>query len=143
MVLVGLPSCGKTPPLQQAIAPLLRLDGEFDRIYCQQLEAYRKQKRISAKQREKHSLPEEMKMPQRKYHVVVDSTVEALIVALRDNPRGVLIYKNELDCLLSNFKRYNGSVAGYFLSLSSGIPFKYSRKWLKTIIFFSSREGTF
>ena len=128
MVLVGSPSCGKTPPLQQAVAPLLKLDGEYDMIYCKEMETYRQWERMSAKQREKHSLPEAMKMPQRKCHVVVDSTVEALIGALRDNPRGVLIYKDEIDSLLSNFNRYNGSDEGYFLSLFSGTPFKYSRK---------------
>ena len=128
MVLVGSPSCGKTPPLQQAVAPLLKLDGEYDMIYCKEMETYRQWERMSAKQREKHSLPEEMKMPQRKCHVVVDSTVEALIGALRDNPRGVLIYKDEIDSLLSNFNRYNGSDESYFLSLFSGTPFKYSRK---------------
>lgn len=128
MVLVGSPSCGKTPPLQQAVAPLLKLDGEYDMVYCKEMETYRRWERMSAKQREKHSFPEEMKMPQRKCHVVVDSTVEALIGALRDNPRGVLIYKDEIDSLLSNFNRYNGSDEGYFLSLFSGTPFKYSRK---------------
>lgn len=128
MVLVGSPSCGKTPPLQQAVTPLLKLDGEYDMIYCKEMETYRQWERMSAKQREKHSLPEEMKMPQRKCHVVVDSTVEALIGALRDNPRGVLIYKDEIDSLLSNFNRYNGSDESYFLSLFSGTPFKYSRK---------------
>ena len=128
MVLVGSPSCGKTPPLQQAVAPLLKLDGEYDMIYCKEMETYRRWERMSAKQRERHSLPEEMEMPQRKCHVVVDSTVEALIGALRDNPRGVLIYKDEIDSLLSNFNRYNGSDEGYFLSLFSGTPFKYSRK---------------
>lgn len=128
MVLVGSPSCGKTPPLQQAVAPLLKLDGEYDMIYCKEMETYRRWERMSAKQREKHSLPEEMEMPQRKCHVVVDSTVEALIGALRDNPRGVLIYKDEIDSLLSNFNRYNSSDEGYFLSLFSGTPFKYSRK---------------
>lgn len=128
VVLVGSPSCGKTPPLQQAVTPLLKLDGEYDMIYCKEMETYRQWERMSAKQREKHSLPEAMKMPQRKCHVVVDSTVEALIGALRDNPRGVLIYKDEIDSLLSNFNRYNGSDEGYFLSLFSGTPFKYSRK---------------
>ncbi len=81
MVLVGSPSCGKTSPLQQAVAPLLKLDGEYDMIYCKEMETYRRWERMSAKQRERHSLPEEMKMPQRKCHVVVDSTVEALISA--------------------------------------------------------------
>lgn len=138
MVLVGSPSCGKTPPLQQAVAPLLKLDGEYDRVYCKEMEAYRRWERMSAKQREKHSLPEEMKMPQRKCHVVVDSTVEAMIAAMRDNPRGVLIYKDEIDSLLSNFNRYNGSDESYFLSLFSGTPFKYSRKSNNEHIFLSN-----
>lgn len=128
IVLVGSPSCGKTPPLQQAVAPLLKIDGEYDRIYCKEMEAYRKWERMSAKQREKHSLPEEMEIPKRKCHVVVDSTIEALIGALRDNQRGVLIYKDEIDSLLSNFNRYNGSDEAYFLSLFNGTAFKYSRK---------------
>ncbi len=69
-----------------------------------------------------------MEMPKRKCHVVVDSTIEALIGALRDNQRGVLIYKDEIDSLLSNFNRYNGSDEAYFLSLFNGTAFKYSRK---------------
>lgn len=138
MVLVGSPSCGKTPPLQQAVAPLLKLDGKYDSVYCKEMEAYRRWERMSAKQREKHSLPEDMKMPQRKCHVVVDSTVEAMIAAMRDNPRGVLIYKDEIDSLLSNFNRYNGSDESYFLSLFSGTPFKYSRKSNNEHIFLSN-----
>lgn len=138
MVLVGSPSCGKTPPLQQAVAPLLKIDGEYDRTYCKEMEAYRKWERISPKQREKNSLPEEMALPKRKCHVVVDSTMEALIGALRDNLRGVLIYKDEIDSLLSNFNRYNGSDEGFFLSLFSGTPFKYSRKSTNEHIFLPS-----
>ena len=137
MVLVGSPSCGKTPPLQQAVAPLLKIDSEYDRIYCKEMDAYRKWERMSVKQREKNSLPEEMVMPVRKCHVVVDSTLEALIGALRDNPRGILTYKDEIDTLLSNFNRYNGSDEGYFLSLFSGTPFKYSRKSNNEHIFLS------
>lgn len=69
-----------------------------------------------------------MEMPQRKCHVVVNSTIEALVSALRDNPRGVLIYNDEIDSLFSNFNRYSGSDESYFLSLFSGTPFKYTRK---------------
>ena len=56
-------------------------------------------------------------------------------VALRDNPRGVLIYNDEIDSLLSNFNRYNGSDESYFLSLFSGTPFKYTRKSNNEYIF--------
>lgn len=122
VVLVGPPSCGKTPPLRQAVAPLLNLDEDSDRIYAQEIRQYRKWEKLTAKQRKQQSLPEEMELPQRKCHVVVNSTIEALVSALRDNPRGVLIYNDEIDSLLSNFNRYNGSDESYFLSLFSGTP---------------------
>ena len=137
MVLVGPPSCGKTPPLRQAIAPLLRLDESYDRVYAKEIRQYRKWERLTAKQRKQQSMPEEMEMPQRKCHVVVNSTIEALISAMRDNPRGVLIYNDEIDSLLSNFNRYNGSDESYFLSLFSGTPFKYTRKSNNEYIFLS------
>lgn len=122
VVLVGPPSCGKTPPLRQAVAPLLKLDEASDRIYAQEIRQYRTWEKLTAKQRKQQSLPEEMEMPQRKCHVVVNSTIEALVSALRDNPRGVLIYNDEIDSLLSNFNRYSGSDESYFLSLFSVLP---------------------
>ena len=137
MVLVGPPSCGKTPPLRQAITPLLKLDESYDRVYTKEIRQYRKWERLTAKQRKQQSMPEEMEMPQRKCHVVVNSTIEALISAMRDNPRGVLIYNDEIDSLLSNFNRYNGSDESYFLSLFSGTPFKYTRKSNNEYIFLS------
>ena len=51
IVLVGPPSCGKTPPLRQAVSPLLRLDEEYDRVYANEMKEYRKWERLSAKQR--------------------------------------------------------------------------------------------
>ena len=94
-----------------------------------------KWEKLTAKQHKQQSLPEEMEMPQRKCHVVVNSTIEALVSALRDNSRGVLIYNDEIDSLLSNFNRYNGSDESYFLSLFSGTPFKYTRKSNNEYIF--------
>lgn len=51
VVLVGPPSCGKTPPLRQAVAPLLKLDEASDHIYAQEIRQYRKWERLTAKQR--------------------------------------------------------------------------------------------
>ncbi len=76
-----------------------------------------------------------MELPQRKCHVVVKTTFEALVSALRDNHRGVLIYNDEIDSLLSYFNRYSGSDEIYFLSLFSGTPFKYTRKSNNEYIF--------
>lgn len=121
--------------MRQEVAPLLKLDEDSDRIYAQEIRQYRKWERLTAKQRKQQSLPEEMELPQRKCHVVVNSTIEALVSALRDNPRGVLIYNDEIDSLLSNFNRYNGSDESYFLSLFSGTPFKYTRKSNNEYIF--------
>ena len=135
IVLVGPPCCGKTPPLRQAITPLLKFDEEYDSVYDKEIKEYRKWERFTPKQRKTQSLPEEMEPPKHKCHVVVNSTIEALITAMRDNPHGVLIYNDEIDSLLSNFNRYNGSDESYFLSLFSGTPFKYSRKSNNEYIF--------
>lgn len=115
----------------------MKLDEEYDRIYVREMKEYRKWERLTPKQRKQQSLPDEMPIPLRKSHVVVNSTIEALISAMRDNPRGVLIYNDEIDSLLSNFNRYNGSDESYFLSLFSGTPFKYTRKSNNEYIFLS------
>ena len=62
MVLVGPPSCGKTPPLRQAISPLLKLDESYDRVYAKEIRQYRKWERLTARQRKQQSMPEEMEM---------------------------------------------------------------------------------
>ena len=121
--------------MRQAIAPLLKFDEEYDSVYDKEIKEYRKWERFTPKQRKTQSLPEEMEPPKHKCHVVVNSTIEALITAMRDNPHGVLIYNDEIDSLLSNFNRYNGSDESYFLSLFSGTPFKYSRKSNNEYIF--------
>lgn len=92
------------------------------------MKEYHLWERMTPRQREKSGQPDNMEIPKRRCHVVVDATIEALIMALRDNPHGVLMYKDEIDSLLSNFNRYNGSDESYFLSLFSGTAFKYSRK---------------
>lgn len=128
VALVGYPSCGKTPPLRLALSPLLNLDHEYDREYCNQLKAYKQWESKSPKERVALSLPEEMERPRRRCHIVVDATIEALIGAMRDNPQGVILYSDELESLFANFNRYSSSDESYFLSAFSGTPFKYIRK---------------
>lgn len=129
MVLVGPPSCGKTPPLKLSLAPLFRLEDEYDRDYGEVMKRYQQWELKSPKERTALGLPEEMEHPKRKCHVVVNTTIEALIGAMRDNPQGVILYNDEIDSLLSNFNRYsNGSDEGYFLSAFSGTTIKYTRK---------------
>lgn len=129
MVLIGPPSCGKTPPLKLSLAPLFRLEDEYDKEYNEVMRKYRQWESKSPKERVTLGLPEEMERPKRKCHVVVNTTIEALICAMSDNPQGVILYNDEIDSLLSNFNRYsNGSDEGYFLSAFSGTTIKYTRK---------------
>lgn len=128
VVLVGPPSCGKTPPLKLSLSPLFKLDEEHDKEYCERMKSFQQWESKTPKERTAQGLPEDMERPKRRCHVVVNTTIEALIGAMRDNPQGVILYSDEIDSLLSNFNRYNGSDESYFLSAFSGTPLKYTRK---------------
>lgn len=139
VVLIGSPSCGKTPPLKLSLSPLFKLDEEYDMEYSKRLKSFQQWESRSPKERTTQGVAEEMERPKRKCHVVVNTTIEALIGAMRDNPQGVILYSDEIDSLLSNFNRYSsGSDEGYFLSAFSGTPFKYTRKSNDEHIFLSN-----
>lgn len=138
VVLVGPPSCGKTPPLKLSLSPLFKLDEEHDKEYCEHMKSFQQWESKTPKERTVQGLPEDMERPKRRCHVVVNTTIEALIGAMRDNPQGVILYSDEIDSLLSNFNRYNGSDESYFLSAFSGTPFKYTRKSNDEHIFLSN-----
>lgn len=104
----------KTAPLRQALRPLYsrqkRLLKEFDKayekfqkdyeVYVRDLAAFKKSKDPS---KEPPKQPEE---PACGRVVVDDTTIEALGKRLRDNPRGILVAKDELSTWFSSFHRY-------------------------------------
>ncbi len=104
----------KTAPLRQALRPIYsrqkRLLKDFDKafekfqkdyeVYIRDLADFKKSKDPS---KEPPKPPEE---PACGRVVVDDTTIEALGKRLRDNPRGILLAKDELSTWFSSFARY-------------------------------------
>ena len=129
IVLVGPASCGKTPPLRQAIAPLQRIDSANDIDYNARIKDYDRAMGISREERLSHGYEEFPEKPQHKCTVVINTTIESLFSILDQNRRGVLMFVDELDSLIANFSRYNrGSDEAYWLELFNGSQIKYMRK---------------
>lgn len=129
MVLVGPPSCGKTPPLDIALKPLRKHDIHLDAEFNKAMAEYRKAKEMKKDEREGQSADD---MPIRPIHhqkLVMNTTIESLILTLDGNRRGVLLCSDELDSLIGNFGRYSkGNDEPYWLQLFNGVQLKYERK---------------
>lgn len=118
---VGRPGELKTPALEEALRPLKRLVKEAEEQYQKGLEAFEAkvvleklqfegakkayQNAMAAKQQdpariaeleEKIQSPPDDTPPVRKRYVVNDSTIEKLLEILRENPNGVLLFRDEL-----------------------------------------------
>ncbi|MBV8773127.1 MAG: DUF3987 domain-containing protein [Deltaproteobacteria bacterium] len=136
--IVGRPGTMKSPALQQALAPLHRLDAEARKEneaaaqrYAVEIEAYKLRKEDSAKKARTElkggrdiaglldiAAPEE---PKAKRYVANDASYESLGVILADNPPGVLGFRDELISLLKPLDREEFAAArGFFLSAWNG-----------------------
>ena len=121
MVLVGPPSCGKTPPLKLAVKPFHLYDGELERTYRLEKERYDRAMELPRDEREASGLDADPIRPVCRSVLTINSTIEALYDVLNQNRRGVLMPVDELDSFLSNTSRYNrGNDDAYWLQLFNG-----------------------
>lgn len=128
MVIIGPPSCGKTPPLRQVEKPLQELDMESDEAYRRARDEYDRISNMTTQEREQQHL-ELPKPPHHQELLVINTTIEQLFGILSHNPHGVLMFVNELNALVSNMNRYGkGSDEAYWLEFFDGNQVKYERK---------------
>lgn len=107
-LVIGNPGTKKSPAVTQAIAPLLRLEEQAFEKYKRDLAAYKAQKVAHERQSaamqgnvdEPPALPKEPQKPTLKRYLVNDATAEKLIELLRDNPAGLLLYRDEMQGFL-------------------------------------------
>lgn len=86
----------KTPAMKAAMSPFRTIAGEHFR---------------AAQQENKGRKPDEQVKPDRRF--IDDSTPEALLALLAENPRGLLAHRDELSEMLANFGRFkSGKHAG-------------------------------
>jgi hypothetical protein len=120
-MIVGPPSCKKSPALKAAMRPLRKLDVELanesnSAIAAHQvdLEVHKIARRdaVKAKARgEDVTVPHEPARPALRRITVEDTTVEAMSEILKDNPRGILVHADELAGWIGSMDAYrNGAI---------------------------------
>jgi 5S rRNA maturation endonuclease (ribonuclease M5) len=126
-ILVGESGTQKSPPFRMATAPLKdrqQRDADFfmsaNVQYQADLKAYKCEHRAWERKGEGDE-PEEPRKPIRRRCLVQDATIEALAPILNENPRGVLLARDELSGWLAGFDKYSSKS-----SASSEVP-----KWLE------------
>ncbi len=119
-ILVGDPGSGKSPALDAAIDPLLRIDEERIRVYCRAMEEYKR--KLAQKDCD---VPER---PRLQSLVLSDFTPEKLLCDLGDNSHCILLYVDELLGMFKSADRYNrGQLFEQLLTIWSGKTTKVSR----------------
>jgi hypothetical protein len=109
---IGGPSAGKTPSLESMIKVTSTIERDD-----------------AAAWRAAHLNDEEP--PPRPRIMMMDSTTEELVRRLADNPRGLMLVRDELSGWLSSFDRYRsngkGSDRAFYLQCWNGGPYTYDR----------------
>lgn len=124
LALVGRPGANKTHPLTMMLRPLTVRDRESARRYESDLREYERAVK-QARKEEGHEAPHE---PECDQHLVSDTTPEALMEALKRNPRGVGLHRDELAGWVEDFGRYSkGGDVEKFLSMWSAQPVRVNR----------------
>jgi len=126
-VIIGESGTQKSPPFRMATEPLRRLQGDQAKRFQSEQANYSDELRLYKRDLKKWERsnegekPEAPVRPVRERCIVSDCTIEALAGVLCDNPRGVLLARDELSAWLAGFDKYSGKSAA-----SSEVP-----KWLE------------
>jgi hypothetical protein len=114
-VIVGEPGSLKSPSLNFALAPALKREGQAVTAFERAMRKYQsdlKEHLASARnpsrrgREEGRHVPVEPTPPTLERLVASDTTVEALADLLHDNPRGLLLFRDELSGWLASFDQY-------------------------------------
>ena len=130
VALIGKPSSGKSPALDQVAALLTRLEAELNQDFPERRrEALRASKEYTEKMRlydkevqdavSKGAMPplpplgdEDAKPPQRRRIYSTESTTEKAARLAEANPRGLLLQRDELAGWIASMDRYSGGAGG-------------------------------
>lgn len=137
--IVGTSGTLKSPALDKALAPVRERQREAFRTYKEAKKRYHDEKlnyerylRAWKKNPDMYAMvPGEPEVPVAERYVCDDTTVEALAVLLRDQPRGVLLVRDELAGWFACFDRYvqgGGGDVAKWLEMFGGRPLTVDRK---------------
>ena len=126
MILVGRPGMGKTPPLDFAFRPIRKHDAKVIKQFKSEMEQYNNIiESNKGKKEDCAPLPEK---PILRRTVISDFTPEALMRALDDNQRGIVVYVDEIMGMFNAVNQYSkGQLIEQLLTAFSGKPLDISR----------------
>jgi hypothetical protein len=130
LAIVARPGSKKSPAASCVLAPIRRAQKRLRREYETAMEQYKTalgewKKRAEEAAAADQPLPEKPSEPIERQLEVGDATREALCGLLRENPRGLLVFRDELTGWaksLNQYKAGKGDDKQFWLSLWSGEP---------------------
>jgi hypothetical protein len=147
---VGLPSSGKTPAISGALDLLYDLETKINPDFDQKMQDYEHLKSIAKEYRKDHekqiatavkggkkTLPAQLpplaiepEMPIKNRLIINDATVEIIAPLLSKNPKGIVLFRDELAGWLNSMNQYKGGGGAdraFYLESYNGKPYKVDR----------------
>ena len=126
MILIGRPGTGKTPPLDFAFRPIRKHDAQAVKQFKLEMEKYNNL--IESNKGKKENTTPLPDKPILQRTIISDFTPEALMRALDDNHRGVVVYVDEIMGMFNAVNQYSrGQLIEQLLTAFSGKPLDISR----------------
>jgi hypothetical protein len=133
-VIVSRPGTAKTPALKAIMGPIYEEQDLLDQNYAAALRQFKKDTEAYKKwqpSEDDETRPDEPTEPPPMRHIfAADTTVEALAKNLKDNPKGILVFRDELTAWVRGLDQYKarGTDRQSYLSAWSGEMVKVDRK---------------
>ena len=126
MILIGRPGTGKTPPLDFAFRPIRKHDAQAVKQFKLEMEQYNNL--IESNKGKKENTTPLPDKPILQRTIISDFTPEALMRALDDHHRGVVVYVDEIMGMFNAVNQYSrGQLIEQLLTAFSGKPLDISR----------------
>lgn len=126
MILVGRPGMGKTPPLDFVFHPIRKHDAKAIKQFKLEMEQYNDL--IEKNKGKKENITPLPDKPILRRTIISDFTPEALMRALDDNHRGIVVYVDEIMGMFNAVNQYSrGQLIEQLLTAFSGKPLDISR----------------
>ncbi len=123
MAIVGPPGIGKTPAINFGMYPIKSIEKQYRKLHESAYDDWQQKAFIARNQG--NPAPAE---PEPQEIVVVDATVESVNKTLVSNPKGVVLWQDELMGWIKNMNSYRkGADLEYYTSGWSGSPIKVNR----------------
>ena len=126
MILVGRPGMGQTPPLDFVFHPIRKHDAKAIKQFKLEMEQYNNL--IEKNKGKKENITPLPDKPILRRTIISDFTPEALMRALDDNHRGIVVYVDEIMGMFNAVNQYSrGQLIEQLLTAFSGKPLDISR----------------